>query len=168
MSDGKRPGGGGHPPPLDGNPQLAIAPGCGSGPAVARLCQTPNVEIIETVLTLVGGTALGALLTWYVATRDLALRRRLQTTEAFLKVAARAHGYRENHADSGVGTGEQIAAIHLLAELGKRDAWLRQAATAFFDDEADWLARSVHPWAPRLLTQVHAAQVTLSTSRWTR
>jgi hypothetical protein len=118
-------------------------------------------EGIVVALVAAGGVGLGAVLTWLVATRDLALRRRMQATDAFMRIAARAHGYRENHEKSTVGSSEQIAAIYLLAGLGKKFRWLRPACQAFLDDEARWLDTTMGDTAVLLKAAVIAARATI-------
>ncbi|GAA1336266.1 hypothetical protein JOE65_000480 [Arthrobacter roseus] len=97
------------------------------------------MNFIEILVVLISGGAVGALGTWATATRDLALRRRMETTDVFMRVSARAHGYRENHTSSTVGTGEQMAAMFLVADLANRDKWLRKAAVQLLDEECYWL-----------------------------
>lgn len=110
------------------------------------------MDIPELVAAFLGGGALGAVLTWWASTRDLALRRRIETMNAFLKIAARAHGYREGHEDMTVGTGEQSAAMFLVADLATRDKWLREAAIQLLDEEISWLEH------PRLLNAAKEAR----------
>lgn len=101
---------------------------------------------INVLATLGVGAVIGSILTWVVATRDLALRRRTQTIDAFLRVATQAHGVRPGQpGHETVGIGEQVAAIHLLADLARRDRWLRKAGIAFLDDLTRWMTPESHP-----------------------
>jgi hypothetical protein len=111
---------------------------------------------------ILSGTIVGSFLTWLVATRSLALRRRIETTSTFLSIAATAHGRRVD-SDGGVGVGEQIAAMWLLADLGNRDKWLRKAAVGFLDDELTWLGTSGHAASQRLLDAATEARGSLNT-----
>lgn len=123
-----------------------------------RMCKTSLMEWFEILGLILSGSIVGALLTWVTATRDLALRRRMQTMDTFLRISARAHGYRESGSDSSVGTGEQIAAMFLLADLANRDKWLRTAAVAQLDEELTWLHARDSEHGQRLFSAAHAAK----------
>lgn len=79
---------------------------------------------------------LGAVGTVWVSTRDLRLRRRMETMDRFLAIAAtsQARG-REN-----IGISEQVAAVHLLGELGVSERELTDAAYAAVTETIRWTA----------------------------
>ncbi len=78
-----------------------------------------------TVLSVLVAAVVAVVTVW-TTTRDLALRRRMESVDRFLTVAATAQprADRQTH----VGTSEQLAAIELLADLGLSETLLRQAA----------------------------------------
>lgn len=71
---------------------------------------------------------LGVAATVYSSTRDFAVRRRLDGTDKFFEIVMLAHGRSKDR--PGVGTAEQIAAIHLLGDFGKSERHLKNAARA--------------------------------------
>ena len=73
-------------------------------------------QLILTLIT-VGGLLVGVIGTALAATRDLRLRRQLETTDRFLRIAATAQA--RGRGDDKIGTSEQMAAIKLLGEFGK-------------------------------------------------
>ena len=99
----------------------------------------------------------GTILTYLASSRELRLRRRTETIGLFLRVAGTAHGRRDG-ADGDVGTGEQMAAMFLLADLASRDDWLRAAGSNFLDEQMVWLTENEHPVAQRLLDSARVAR----------
>lgn len=132
-----------------------------SAMTTGHACDTHRMDIwgfVGTALTVViGGGIGGALLTFMVASKSHNLARRAQTVELFLKTCEIAHGYPHGDRDKEVGTGEQIAATHLVADFGTRDEWLRGAAEGFLNEQAEWLPRSNNPAKDRLLAANRAA-----------
>lgn len=82
----------------------------------------------------------------------------MRTVEAFVRLTAIAHGYPPDARSASVGAGEQAAAIYLVADLGRRDRFLRKAAIALFDDLESWLPHTGNPAASRLLNAVSKAR----------
>lgn len=68
---------------------------------------------------------------------------------------SKAHGRGPNCA---VGTGEQAAAMYLIADLSRRDRWLRAAGVAFLDDLLELLAGTEHT---RLLNAAKEARASI-------
>ncbi|MEV7607914.1 hypothetical protein AB0N61_00365 [Microbacterium sp. NPDC089320] len=99
----------------------------------------------------IGATLITSVVTLLISTRDLGLRRRTETIDRFLRTAAIAHGYPVDERAQSVGTGEQIAAIYLVADLARRDRWLRTSGIAFLDELCEWLGKLNTPTASRLL-----------------
>jgi hypothetical protein len=75
-----------------------------------------------------GGAIVAALVAARVASRDLATRRRLDSTDRFVHLFEIAHGRSRPRSEGGVGLAEQVAAVALVAEFANRDKWLRDAA----------------------------------------
>ncbi|WP_141392814.1 hypothetical protein [Glutamicibacter sp. BW77] len=119
----------------------------------------------EIVIVLLGGSLIGALLTYLTATRDLALRRRMQTIDIFLRVAARAHGYADERGP--VGLGEQVAAIYLMADLANRDKWLRKAGIGHLGEVLKWSSKSESAGQERIVTAVKSALQMIEKNRVT-
>lgn len=87
----------------------------------------------QTVVVAAIG-ALGAVGTVWVSTRDLRLRRRMETMDRFLAIAATSQSRgREN-----IGISEQVAAINLLGELGVSEKQLTAAASAALSETTRW------------------------------
>lgn len=114
------------------------------------------MSIFEFVTVLLGGSLVGGILTYLVAVRDLALRRRMETIDIFLRVAARGHGYADERGP--IGLGEQVAAIYLMADLANRDEWLNTAAINHLKEVENWAARSTSEEQIRILEAVKSAQ----------
>lgn len=70
--------------------------------------------------------SVAAIISAFVAFRDLGLRRRLETSKQFLALFALAHGRPEG--GRTVGVGEQVATVHLIADFASREKVLRNAA----------------------------------------
>lgn len=88
----------------------------------------------------------------------------MRTVEAFVRLTAIAHGYPPDARTASVGAGEQAAAIHLVADMGRRDPHLRTAANALFDDLESWLPALGTPEAKRLLDALKKARASLKPS----
>lgn len=99
----------------------------------------------------IGGTIVASGVTLLISTRDLGLKRRTDTIDRFLRTASVAHGYPVDERSGSVGTGEQIAAIFLVADLARRDKWLRLSGLAFLEELSTWLEHSEGDAATRLL-----------------
>lgn len=80
--------------------------------------------------------SLGALSAVWVSTRDLRLRRRMDTVDRFIKIAANSQA-RGREGDR-IGSSEQVAAIYLLAELGSSEKELTIAADASLSETVRW------------------------------
>ncbi|MFI7583154.1 hypothetical protein ACH9DO_05100 [Kocuria sp. M1N1S27] len=80
--------------------------------------------VLAAALTVIG-VLIGIVVSAWHNSKDLRMRRRVETVKVFLAVSARAHGVREDGTE--IGMGERIAAVHLLADLAARDGWLRHA-----------------------------------------
>jgi hypothetical protein len=82
---------------------------------------------------------IGGVLAAIVSTRELRLRRQLESTQLFVALFATAHGYRPD-SPSGlpVGRSEQITAIWLVAEFGRRHRWLREPARRGLSSIGTW------------------------------
>ena len=89
--------------------------------------------------------SLAALPAAWIGLRDLRLRRRIETSNQFLRMIAIAH---DHPADGRTHTAifEQIAAVHLIADLAAQEPVLRNAALADSRGLAEWTATesSVH------------------------
>lgn len=79
---------------------------------------------------------LGVSFSAWVSTRDLRLRRQMETLDRFLRIAATAQA--RGRGDDHIGTSEQVAAIQLLTELGLREKGLRLAAVASLRETVRW------------------------------
>ncbi|WP_205471327.1 hypothetical protein [Nocardioides sp. SYSU D00038] len=71
--------------------------------------------------------SVAAVLTAFLGFRDLGLRRRLETSKQFLNLFATAHGRPVDGRD-GVGVGEQVATLHLIADFASKESLVRNAA----------------------------------------
>lgn len=78
-----------------------------------------TLEVVIASATVVATT--------WVATRDLALKRQTDSLASFLHVVATVHG-RPTDGRQDVDLVEQLAALWIIAELGKRHRWLRPSA----------------------------------------
>src|SRR5688572_363084 len=78
---------------------------------------------------LIGGAVLvvGALLVAFTASRELSVKRRLESTDRFLDLVALAHA-RPRDSTRTVGVVEQVGAITLIAQFGEDNKWLKQSA----------------------------------------
>jgi hypothetical protein len=85
----------------------------------------------------------------------------MRTVEAFVRLSAIAHGRPQEDRKEGVGLGEQVAAIHLVADTGRRDASLTAATYAFFDAMSEWLGTSGHDSRDRLQGAIEEAKLLL-------
>ncbi|ALU40883.1 hypothetical protein AS188_15295 [Kocuria flava] len=101
--------------------------------------------------TFITGGLLGALATVIVGglafwhnSRDLGLRTKIEHYKMFMEVSRRAHGYAGSGEDT-VGIGEQIAALHLLADITNGDPSLRHAGAAQLDAQIDWYKNGTTP-----------------------
>jgi hypothetical protein len=124
-------------------------------------------ELWKLVGTAVGAGLVGSAVTWWTSTRQYRLDRRMTTVAAFVRLTALAHGYPPEARDKRVGTGEQAAAIHLVADMGRRDRWLRVAAYALLDDLEDSMQHTDEPGASKILGAARAARRTLPPRSWT-
>lgn len=84
------------------------------------------------------GVVVAAVLVARSASKDLAVKRQLESTERFLELIAVAHG-RPRDGRERVGISEQVAAVHLVAEFGAEHSWLRGAATESLVSFPTWL-----------------------------
>ncbi|WP_458115151.1 hypothetical protein [Arthrobacter sp. D2-10] len=87
------------------------------------------------VVTLIGSGA--AVLTAALGFRDLGMRRRLETSKQFVSLFAAAHG-RPSDGRDGVGVGEQIATIHLIADFAVKEDVLKNAAREGLREISTW------------------------------
>ncbi|MDS2173828.1 hypothetical protein Q7C18_14065 [Nesterenkonia sp. CL21] len=71
-----------------------------------------------------------------VSFRDLHLRRRLESSKQFLSLFASAHGRPQGR--DAIGIGEQVAAVHLIADFAAKDKMLRSAAREGLQDLSSW------------------------------
>jgi len=78
-----------------------------------------------------------AVITAIVGIRDLGVRRRLETSKQFLTLFALAHG-RPIDGRDGVGVGEQVATVQLIADFARREKLLRGAASGGLSYLAGW------------------------------
>lgn len=128
-------------------------------------------------LVIAAVPSVAAIVTAWVAFRDLGLRRRLETSQKFLTFFATAHG-RPTDGRDGVGAGEQVATVHLIADFAIREKLVREAARAGLGYIAAWSApvENVSEIAPQLefpdgATEVQrqqAAQIAQAVSRYSR
>lgn len=91
---------------------------------------------------LVGGGWIGHRWAHQRGMEDLELRKRTETHKVFFQASTRAHARRET-GDGGVGTGEQIAALYVVADMGARDEWLYDAAVNQLDDQVEYFKTSI-------------------------
>jgi hypothetical protein len=78
-----------------------------------------------------------AVLTAWIGLRDLKLRRRLETSKQFMSLIATAHGHPpDGRAKTAIF--EQIAVVHLIADLALHERFLRNAAVADLRGLAEW------------------------------
>ncbi|MEU0265754.1 hypothetical protein [Nocardioides sp. NPDC006303] len=89
------------------------------------------------VLVIAAVPSAAAVLTAALGFRDLGMRRRLETSKQFLSLFATAHG-RPIDGRDGVGVGEQVATIHLIADFAASESLLRNAAREGLTDFATW------------------------------
>jgi hypothetical protein len=93
------------------------------------------------IIAAIPSTAL--LVGFAQATRDLALRRRLEGTDRFLEIAAVANSQPRDGRESN-GLSEQVAAIELLASFGRSDDHLREPARAALQLAIEWPGEGPH------------------------
>lgn len=86
------------------------------------------VGTLQPILVAIVATG-GVVATAWASTRDLALRRRLDSTDKFLEIVMLAHG-KADLSREVVSTSEQIAAIHLLVDFTESESHLSNAARA--------------------------------------
>lgn len=122
-----------------------------------------RVDLASLLSGVLGGTAIGAVLTYVVSVRSLSLQRRVETIGIFRQVTTAAHGFRDG-SEWGVGVGEQLAAIYLVADLGRRDEWLSISALAFLQDLKTWSAE-LPPPEPDGTTDMMKVQVRARVNR---
>lgn len=101
--------------------------------------------------TFIAGGLLGALATviggglaFWQNSRDLRLRTKIEHYKMFMEVSRRAHGY-AGSGEEAVGIGEQIAALHLLADITNGDTSLRNAGIAQLSTQIDWYRNGTTP-----------------------
>lgn len=85
--------------------------------------------------------SVAAVISAWVAFRDLGLRRRLETSRQFLSLFSLAHGRPEG--GRTVGVGEQIATIHLIADFAAREKVVRNAAREGLQHLTSWAKEPV-------------------------
>jgi hypothetical protein len=78
--------------------------------------------------------------------------------EAFMRLAAMAHGQPEDARSESVGAGEQAAAIHLVGDLGREDPHLTAATYALFDSMETWLPPIDTEVSRQLLAAIQSAK----------
>ncbi|WJZ68356.1 hypothetical protein [Kocuria rosea] len=128
------------------------------------------LALIGTIgAALIGGGLIGHRLAHKRGMEELQLRKRTETLSVFFLASARAHGYREGHADSSVGVGEQIAGIYLIGDMGRNYPWLNAAATNQLDDQITYFETSVgqcktaaETMAARMKTMSHTDTVDIN------
>ena len=81
--------------------------------------------------------SVAVVLTAALGFRDLGMRRRLEMSKQFLNLFATAHGRPVDGRD-GVGVGEQIATIHLIADFAASESLVRNAAREGLRELATW------------------------------
>jgi hypothetical protein len=81
--------------------------------------------------------SVAALITAWVAFRDLGMRRRLETSKQFLVLFSTAHG-RPADGREHVGLGEQIATVQLIADFARKERLVENAARAGLAELAAW------------------------------
>ena len=97
----------------------------------------------------------GVLLSVFVSTRDLDLRRKLESTDKFFDIVmlSNARSREREH----VGTAEQVAAVHLLADFGKTEDHLKNASRAALEELHESLVDNPSPVAERIRDHVNVA-----------
>jgi hypothetical protein len=65
------------------------------------------------------------------ASKDVVVRRQLESTNSFLQILSVAHA---RSRPEGVGIGEQLAAITLAADFAVAHPWLNDAAIAGLEE----------------------------------
>ena len=70
-----------------------------------------------------GAAVIGVVLSTWVGTRDIALRRKLQSAEAFVDLMTRLDNVEKNPVQTGLNS--QFALMHLLVEFAITDRSLR-------------------------------------------
>lgn len=94
--------------------------------------------IVASVIALFG-VLISAVLNWLIAGRKLSLDRRVETLKVFLEVSQRAQSRPIPIASGHEKIGETMAAMYLLADMSRRDRWLRTAGREQLHQELDWL-----------------------------
>ena len=107
----------------------------------------------SVVIALIPTVGIG--LTVWASTRDLAVRRKLDSTDKFFDIVMIAHARAKDR--DGVGTAEQIAGIHLLADFGSSERHLRTAAEAALREIGAYTANSSNEAVQRVNRQVDIA-----------
>jgi hypothetical protein len=106
------------------------------------------------ILAVIASAA--AVATAWLGFRDLGVRRRLESSKQFLNLFATAHGRPVDGRD-GVGVGEQIATIHLIADFAAKEDMLKNAAREGLEEFATWgsgLDASIEEVLPALLASL--------------
>lgn len=99
--------------------------------------------------------SVAAIATAWLGFRDLAVRRRLDTSKQFLTLFATAHGRPTDGRDE-VGVGEQIATLNLIADFAAKEPVMRNAAVEGLKYFSTWdkgLDASVEEIVPSLSEQ---------------
>ena len=110
------------------------------------------------IIALVPTVGIG--LTVWASTRDLALRRKLGATDKFFEIVMIAHARAKDR--EGVGSAEQIAGIHLLADFGRSEKHLKNAAKDALEEIDSYTAGSPDKIVQRVNASVKAALGRLS------
>lgn len=95
-----------------------------------------RVSFWQTVV-IAAVPSLAAIAAVVAAAQDLGLRRRLESSRQFLNLFAVAHG-RPADGRTGVGLGEQVATVHLIADFAVKEKLVREAARAGLAQLANW------------------------------
>lgn len=81
--------------------------------------------------------SVAAIATAWLGFRDLSLRRRIETSKQFLTLFATAHG-RPTDGRDGVGAGEQVATLSLIADFALKESLVREAAIQGLKHFSTW------------------------------
>lgn len=94
------------------------------------------MEFLQALL-VAAVPSVAAVATAWLGFRDLAVRRRLDTSKQFLTLFATAHG-RPTDGRERVGVGEQIATLNLIADFAVKEPMVRHAATEGLKHFTTW------------------------------
>lgn len=92
----------------------------------------------------------------------------METIDIFLRVAARAHSYADDHPGGSIGSGDQVAALYLMADLANRDKWLHRATVNHLKEVVSWARKTETGNETRILNAATASLGLIKNSSTTR